>query len=34
LMNGMELSQYVRDNCAAGLPRGDFPLPPRNRDVA
>ncbi len=27
LMNGMELSHYVRDNCASGLPRGDFPLP-------
>jgi hypothetical protein len=33
LMNGIELSQYVRDNCASGLPRGDFPLPPRNRAV-
>ena len=34
LMNRIELPQYVRDNCASGLPRGDFPLPPRNRDVA
>ncbi len=27
LMNGLPLPQFVLDECASGLPRGDFPLP-------
>jgi hypothetical protein len=34
LMNRQPLSQYVKENCATGLPRGDFPLPPRDRAFA
>jgi len=34
LMNGLPLSDFVLNDCASGLPRGDFPLPPRNRAVA
>src|SRR5262249_37017053 len=34
LMNGLPLTDFVRTECASGLPRGDFPLPPRDRALA
>jgi hypothetical protein len=34
LMNGLPLSDFVLRHCASGLPRGDFPLPPRDRAFA
>jgi hypothetical protein len=34
LMNGLPLPDFVRDECASGLPRGDFPAPPRDRAIA
>jgi hypothetical protein len=34
LTNRLPLSQFIIDNCASGLPKGDFPLPPRDRVFA
>jgi len=34
LMNGLPLPDFVLTECASGLPRGDFPLPPRDRAIA
>jgi hypothetical protein len=34
LVNRLPLSQFIIDNCASGLPKGDFPLPPRDRVFA